>query len=348
MAASFGIDVAAYLRRKRAAVTFYLGRRVRVPLVAGVLFTLMAAGRAAAADVCVIVDETRDTFSRSERAAAVLLIERQFELAGERIVPPGCANTYVVSHVQFGSTITVTLSGPQGQRDAVARGMDDVPAVYSQMVRSLLRGEPMGAPGVVDRTNVTRQQSDAPNRVYSDSLLYARLGYGGVFGDRAYDGPSVGMLGYRRELDSFGVDVSFFNFQYKSSNGSYDYYGGGSSGSTGSWLKLEFLRFVSPLSDRSLYMGGGLSWSTVNLDNGSTHWDGSGLQGEVTAGYELGRASSIRVFVQADAGLPFYKVHSHSYMYSNSPPYVIVEQTGRRFAPSLALSLGIGWQRGGK
>jgi hypothetical protein len=320
----------------------------RASLVTVCLSLLIAAGRTAAAQVCVSVDEPRDTFSPSERAAAVLLLERQFEVEGEQIVPAGCANTYVVSHVQLGSTITVTLSGPKGRRDAVARGMDDIPAVYSQMVRSLLKGEPMGGPGVVNRENVTREQSDTPNRVHSDSLLYARLGYGGLFGDRTYSGPSVGMVGYRRELDSFGVDVSFFNFQYQSSAGSDDFSGLGSSGMTGSWLKLEFLRFVTPVADRTFYIGGGLSWSTANLDHDRTHWEGSGLQGELTGGYELGRASSIRVFIQADAGLPFYRLSSRSYTYVSGPPYVVVSQAGRRYVPSLALSLGIGWQRGVK
>ena len=74
---------------------------------------------------------------------------------------------------------------------------------------------------VVDRTNVTAAQSSA-ERIHGDSLWYARLGYGAVFGDRAYGGPAVG-FGYRYELDSFGVDVSFFNIQNKSDG--YAYYG---------------------------------------------------------------------------------------------------------------------------
>ena len=137
----------------------------------------------------------------------------------------------------------------------------------------------MNAQGIVDRTNVSTTQAATPNRVYSDSLFYARLGYGGIFGDQTYGGPSVGMIGYRRELDSFGIDVSFFNFQYKSSDLSYGNSPSGSSGMTGSWLKLEFLHFGTPSADRSLYVGGGLSWSTANLDNQNTSWSGSGLQG---------------------------------------------------------------------
>jgi hypothetical protein len=322
-------------------------RSVRIPLIIGLLLLGLAPVRAAA-DVCVTIDEARDRFSPHDREAALLLLARQFELAGEHVVSPGCDNAYVVSHVQLGNTITITLSGPKGQRDATALGMDDVPAVYSQMVRSLLRGVAMAAPGIVDRTNVSNPQAAAPNRVHSDSLLYARLGYGAMFGDRTYGGPSVGMIGYRREFDAVGIDVSFFNFQYKSSNVSYGYYGTtGSSGTNGSWLKLEILRFFSRTSDKSPYVGAGVSVSSTNLDNDATSWSGSGLQGEITGGYELGRASTIRVFLQLDASLPFYKLSSQTYVYSSVPPPVASVSVDSRYMPTLTFSLGLGWQRGG-
>jgi hypothetical protein len=318
---------------------------VRISLIAGLLLLGLAPGRANA-DVCVTIDETRDTFSPQDRAAALLLLTRQFELAGEHVVPPGCPTAYVVSHVQLGTMVTITLSGPAGQRDATAIGMNDVPVVYSQMVRSLLRGQPMDAPGVVDRTNVSTVQATR-HRIYSDSVAYTRLGYGGIFGDRTYGGPAVGIFGYRKELDAFAIDVSFLNFQYESYDRSYGYGPAGSSGMSGAWLKLEALRFITPLADRSPYIGGGLSWSGVNLDNADTSWSGSGLQGELTAGYELARASTIRVFIQADAGLPMYKLRSEKYSYSTSYPYVSLTTVGHRYAPSLSLSLGLGWQRGG-
>lgn len=315
-------------------------------LFAGFLLLVLAPGRASA-EVCLTIDEARDTFSPRDRTAALLLLARQCELAGERVVPPDCPTLYRVSHVQFGTTIAIMISGPKGQRDRTAIGMDDVPAVYSQMVRSLLRGQPMDAQGIVDRTNVSTTQAAAPGRVHSDSVVYARLGYGGVFGDRVYDGPSVGVIGYRKELDAFGIDVSFLNFQYKSSDRSYGSSPEGSSGMTGSWVKLAFLHFNAPLADRSPYIGAGLSWSTAHLDNRGTSSDGSGLQGELTAGYELGRASTIRVFIQADASLPFYKLRAVTYSYSSSPPFVYSTSTEHRYAPSLTLSMGLGWQRGG-
>ena len=302
----------------------------------------------AAADVCVTVDEGRDTFSPQDRSAAVLLLARQFELAGEHVVPPGCANAYVVSHIQFGSRISILLTGPKGEREAAAMGMDDVPNVYSQMVRSLLRGLPMDAPGIVDRTNVSDTQASAPNRIHSDSLFYARLGYGAIFGEDTYGVPSIGFFGYRHERDRLGIDVSFLNIQYKSADSSYVY----GSTSSGSWLKLELFRFTNPVSDRSLYFGGGLSWSYTDLDagldNGYTSWHGSGLQGELTAGLELGRASSMLVFVQGDVGLPFYETRGDMYTYSMVPPYTHTTVTTSRYAPSVTVSLGLGWLRGKK
>jgi hypothetical protein len=278
----------------------------------------------------------------------LLLLKRQFELAGERVVEPGCQAAYVVSHVTFGTRIMVTLSGPKGQRDATAMGMDDVPAVYSQMVRSLVRGEPMEAPGVVDRTNVSKTQAAPQNRMHSDSVWYARLGYGVYFADDSYGGPAVGFLGYRREGKRYGIDVSFLNFQYKSSDRTYDYpLPHGSSGMTGTWLKLEILRYFSPEADRSPYMGAGLSLSNTDLDHNTTHWEGDGLQGELTGGFEMGRAGSIHLFIQGDAGLPFYKLRSTTYTYMNAPPYGYQTSVSHRYVPTLTVSLGLGWQRGG-
>lgn len=331
--------------------TFLHRNFLRIPLIASAL-SLAAASTLAAADVCVTIDESRDMFSPQDRTAAVLILLRQFEMEGERVVGTGCPNTYVLSHVQLGSTITITLSGPRGQRDATALGMDDVPAVYNQMVRSLIRGVPMNTPGVTDRTNVSNTQSDAPNRVHSDSLWYFRLGYGMVFANETVGGPSIGWFGYRRELDSFGIDVSLFNVQYKSSDHSsyyYPYYyASGTSSNTGTWMKLMFLRFTHPKSDRSPYFGGGLSWSTATVDTDNAHWHGDGLQGEITGGWELGRASSIRAFLQVDAGLPFYNLNGSRYTTFNTPPYVRYEGVDERYSPSLTLSLGVGWQRGGK
>jgi hypothetical protein len=244
-------------------------------------------------------------------------------------------------HAQLGSLVVVTISGQGRTWQSTALTLDDLPAIYSQMVRSIVTGRPMTGLSVVDRTNVTSSQAQE-RRVHSDSLWYGRLGYGGVFADRIYGTPSLG-FGYRAELDSFAIDLAFLNHQF-SSPGSYS----SPRASAFSVLKLSALRFQNPESNRSVYYGGGLSYGFRSISRGSysypsyppgsytTSWSGSGLQGELTVGYEIARATSLRVFAQADAVLPFYQLTSES----RSTNGLIT--TDRRYAPSLVLSIAVG------
>jgi hypothetical protein len=78
------------------------------------------------------------------------------------------------------------------------------------------------------------------------------------------------------------------------------------------------------------------SYSPGPLGQYTSRWDGSGLQGELTVGYELARATSLRLFVQADAVLPFYEVTSETYSRS------ALVSTDHRYAPSLVVSIGLG------
>jgi hypothetical protein len=254
-----------------------------------------------------------------------------------------------VSHIRLGTTITVTLSGPAGKREATALGLDDLPAVYSQMVRSLLTGQPMGI-GVLDRTNVSATQDLPPRRVFSEGVWYARVGYGSLFDQSTHNGAAFG-FGYRVEFNRLALDVSFLNAQVNDSGSHY-----APDSSAWSLIKLQGLYFTNPTGNRSAYFGGGLSYGRTELSRASTSGDfypttghGSGLQAGLTAGYEIARVTSARVFVQTDVTLPFYDVHLETYSYpqpvSNGrygAPTVTVE---RQYAPSLAVSVGIGWQR---
>jgi hypothetical protein len=184
----------------------------------------------------------------------------------------------------------------------------------------------------VDRTNVIGVQA-APVRVQSDSLFYARLGYGGAFGAGSQGGPAMG-FGVRRELDAFAIDVSFFNVQSHSTSG-YFY----ESGSSGSWLKLSAIRYTNRTANATPYFGGGLSWGGVSAAMDNRYFNGSGLQGELTAGYEMFRASNIRMFMQTDVVLPFYSATAT--IFRPRAPSI----TERRYMPSAAVSFGLGWGR---
>ena len=87
---------------------------------------------------------------------------------------------------------------------------------------------------------------------------------------------------------------------------------------------------------------------STNLDHDNTFWEGNGLQGELTSGVEFGRAGSIHRFVQGDLGLPFYELRSTTYTYTTATPYVYQSNVSHRYVPTLTVSFGLGWQRGGK
>jgi hypothetical protein len=311
---------------------------------ATMLHTRVAHGEPATTgvDVCVAIDEARDSLSAQDRASVVLLLDRQFELAGWRVVIDGCSRHYVLSHVRLGAHIFVTLVGNGGSREGIAWGLDDLPALYSQMVRSIVTGRPMTDFNVVDRRNVTTAQAHA-NRVHTDRYAYARLGYGAVVGDRIHGTPAFG-FGYRAELDALALDVSFFNIQGNA--GGY----GAPGASAFSLVKLQALRFLNPTANATPYVGGGLSWGATSFSGGpnnvdpdsySSGWNGNGLQAELTVGYELPRATTLRVFVEGNVVLPFYRVRSARY----SPSQRGAPDVSSRYAPSFVASVGLGWQR---
>jgi hypothetical protein len=262
-----------------------------------------------------------------------MLLARQFEAEGLHVTAGECAESYVVAHVMLGRTITVTLAGPQGKREGIAVGMDDVSALYSQLVRALLSGRDVGSMiKVVDRTNVTVTQT-SPRRVESDSVFYVRLGYGSQFSGGSQSGAATG-FGMRHELDGFAIDVSVGNIQLQTGND----FTFGESGSSGSWIKLEALRYLNKHSNSSAYWGGGASWGSVRGSDDHRYWTGGGMQAELTAGYEMLRATNIRMFLQTDVVLPLYSATFETYR-----TYPLPSTFERRYVPTATVSLGLGW-----
>lgn len=188
-------------------------------------------------------------------------------------------------------------------------------------------------------TVTTAQVVDDP-----ELMGYARLGQSMVFADDVRRAPGFG-FGFRRELETFAIDVSFLNLALDASLSDDQ-----REMAAGSLLKIQGLRFLSSDAPRSAYLGGGLSWGVVSVGRsiaaggGATSWHGSGLQGELTIGYELARESPLRVFVQAEASAPFFNAHSDTFAYPRAGSIV---NTGRqaRYIPSVVVSAGVGWQR---
>ena len=67
---------------------------------AGVCLLMLTAGtaRAASAQTCVTIDERHDTLGPDERTAALLLVSKQFEQAGEHIAETNCQATYALAY----------------------------------------------------------------------------------------------------------------------------------------------------------------------------------------------------------------------------------------------------------
>ncbi|HVV82732.1 MAG TPA: hypothetical protein VHE35_06610 [Kofleriaceae bacterium] len=277
--------------------------------------------------VCVVIDASTDTLADNERTAARSLILQAFASEKVNVDATGsaCAETYTVSNVKLGNTITVTMTGPRGQRTARATSLDDLGPVYSQMVKSLVTGAPMETGGgAQDRSNVTRDQA-SPRRVTADGLKYISLGYGAVLAGHVNRGPAFG-FGYRYELDRLALDVSLSFLIANDGDG---------VGVTGAYPRLGAVWYQKPIADSSPYYGAALSYGGVAAaDSDGNAFAGSGLQGHLLAGYEAFRSSTIRFFGQADLTLPFYTSTSGDFNDG---------ETHSKYTPSISLSIGVGW-----
>jgi len=139
----------------------------------------------------------------------------------------------------------------------------------------------------------------APKREAADTLFYTRLGGSALPGKSLLGGPDLG-LGVRLELSHIGIDASM-NFGVTQTGPRMSV-----TGVRGSWLKLTTHYHFMPEADATPYIGGGLSWGGRSEEINGTKFGGTGLQGEIVAGYEFMRSSTVRIFVQADATMPFY------------------------------------------
>ena len=282
------------------------------------LVLLVALARSAHANVCVTIDESRDTLVPEDRRAAALSLAHALAKNGRPVTNQGCAETYTVYHVKLGDTISVYLYGPQVTREGRASKLDELPLVYEQLVAALLTGQSTATGGgtTVDRSNATNDQM-VPRRVAADNVKFFRLGYGGISGHGTATGPAFG-VGWRFELDRLGIEISAFDLIWATDSDSR------SDGFTGSWIRLAGLYFMEPLANNTTYLGAGLSWGGSYVSDGTRTVSGSGLQGGVTAGYEMLRASTIRVFVELSATLPFY-------------------ESDGSYTPSVVLQMGLGY-----
>jgi hypothetical protein len=305
-------------------------KRHRLALLALTLF--IAAPSASRAGVCVEIDPERDSLTDQERHGAVVLVTSLLEQKGLPATPDACDATYRIYHLIFGQAVTVVLTGPNGSRQTSVDRFEDLPAAYSQLVNALIDDVPLAnSNSTVNRRNVTRSD-DEPLRVDAEKVWFARLGGTGVAG--AAVAHSFG-FGFRYELDTVGVEVSFANVARLTADGN-------DGGSVAGVFKLLGQYYFDPISSSTGYLGAGCSWGSQHIVQNGDLYQGSGIQLEVVGGYEMLRASTIRLFVEAGATVPLYRAQTITYdgYFGDSMP----EPNHDDFwAPSFTVSMGIGF-----
>lgn len=290
-----------------------------------VALALLLISSTAAAAVCVEVDEERDNLQPSERQAVKTMVEDALRKHDLNVGKSNCTTTYTIYSLRLGNSVTANIAGPEGSRTQKAHSIDELPETYDQLVGGLISGDE-GQTAGVDRHNVTKKQA-APRRVLADNLWYMRLGYGTVIGGDFSSGPAFG-FGWRYELDEIGIDISGFNTVLDDSGG---------DGYQFTLLRLGGLYFFNPVSNSTPYFSGALSWGWTTVQDGELGdadfkmYEDAGLQFEAGVGYEFLRASTIRMFVEANAIVPLYTVD-----YTN-------DEDDTRYAPTFSLSLGLGY-----
>ena len=296
---------------------------------------LLLVSEFAAASTCVTIDESRDNLSQADREGARTLFEEALRENSFVVARDNCAETWVLYHIKLGSSVTVIVHSPRGDRKEQVTGLSGLPGMYSQIVRSIQMGIVGSSESpVVDRKNVTDAQT-TPNRLPADSIWYLTLGYGATAASSFYGGPSFG-FGKRWELDRVGIDLSFLNATiYQGKNGS--------QGASGAWVKIGLDYFFDAYSNYSPYVGAGLSLASNEIDTSGNHLSGWGVNAELMAGYELFRASTIRLLVQANASLPTYTLSGEPTYSYNAGTTTIISAAPNRYAPVFGLTLGIGW-----
>ena len=288
-----------------------------------ITIALLLMSSTAAAAVCVQIDEERDNLKPSERLAVKTMVEDTLRKQGLTVAQTNCAKTYTVYSLRLGNSVTANISGPEGSRSQKAASLDELAETYQQVTRALVANE-KGQMAGTTRHNVTERQA-APRRVQADNIYYLRLGYGVILGGDFAGGPAPG-FGWRYELDEFGIDISALNFVIDDAD---------ADGFHFTLLRLGGLYFFEPVENSTPYMGSALSWGWTGVNQQRDGFDeffvDGGLQGEVSAGYEFMRASSIRLFVEANAVLPFYRADLDG------------DDTDSTWTPTFGLSLGVGY-----
>ena len=299
----------------------------------GLITAALCCANVAFAEVCIKVDEARDSLTPSERIAATSLLENSFRKAGEKVVTADCANVYTVSNIRLGASITTTVSGAKGAQSLQVTKIEELGSAFDQIANSLVTGAKLGdtAGSAVSRDNVTARQA-VPNRIENDSLVYANVGPGYIVGVEVDEVPITIGGGYRFELDSFAIDLG----------GQLVVAAGEDSGGASLFANVGGVYFLDSMANSSSFVGGSLGLGTMGASKNDVTYSGGGLHARAVAGYEFFRASTMRFIIQADVTLPLYDLEGES---GTDDLGNEIDTNDTMYAPVLGLSIGGGFSK---
>ena len=294
------------------------------------LFLLAMSWSSASAQVCVEINEKRDSLSASEQKAAIALMENGFRKAGETIVDAPCERTFQLSNARLGRTITATIKGPNGARTFQVQRIEDLGAALEQMAHSMVTGSQLGvnSNNSISRHNVMQQQI-SPNRVENDALAFIAIGPGLIIGADADEVPISISGGLRLELDGVAMDISG---QFITDSGDD---GGRGTSILG---QIGVAHFFDPVANNSAFLGGGIGLGGISAVNKDQSFKGGGLHAKISGGYEFFRASMMRLIIQADVTIPLYNLESQ-----NTDPSI--QSLDPMYTPIFGFSVGAGFSQ---
>lgn len=315
------------------------------------LFTLLFALDASAA-VCIQVDENRDNLESGERTAILTMVESSARQRGLKIShdEDSCDEIFSIYSVRLGNTLTATLSTPDDVKSQKARDLDELPEAYDKLIAAVVSdkeqreneaAQAQAAQEVASREQpVEADSSEAksePGEALETNIWFARLGYAMDFGLEFGGGPGIG-VGYRYEASDFGLEISALNLNLASINSFAD-------AMSASWLRVGGMYFFNPAGNQTPYLQTAMSWGSNFIHTNDEWFGSSGIRGEFGGGMEFLRESPVRMFVEANLVLPFYKV---KYTTTTKTPNAdngvdVLEREHKLYTPALMIFMGVGF-----
>ena len=304
-------------------------------LIAGIICLLLPLS-VHANEVCVSIDETVDSLDPQQRKSVLLVARGAFGKLKVKVINSPCDNEYKLAAGQLGRAWIATVSGPRGTQKRKSESVEELAEVYDQLIRSIWLGADAddNASSAITRANVDRRQQ-FPRRVRDDRLFTLALGGAWIQGVQVDEVPIYAMLQRSHELDRFSLDYGLsLAFTY----GDDDSGGKDSEGGTRLGGHLGGKYFLDAMSNSSPYLGGALTASYAVTEVDDTTFTGGGLGTRLALGYSIGRASTIRGFIELFAEVPFY---SQEYSSFNGDDDSNADKDKTVYAPIYGLVIGV-------